>query len=173
LSGFRCHMISFSNSSISVSVGDDIVRIYHESKGADRYLTVAPFTTDIGPGSVTNPGEPWFKVSNTFTWQLLYKARNAGVPFYLAWDTYVFIMSLLLIPNVYLAVFGTSDDTLRTVMWDSLWFPEDSQTVSDRYLDAISRGSSNDISTIFKILKGIKLKCRLTLNLIPILANVF
>ena len=92
-----------------------------------------------------------------------------GIPFYQTFDTYVFIISFLLIPEIFRSVF--TDNNLKSLIWDPLWFPEDVSKVYSLLIKSIINEDKNGVSTIFSILKNIKLKCNITANIISILTG--
>jgi len=70
-------------------------------------------------------------------------------------DTYVFLVSLLMLDGVYDTL--VSDSILRSKIWDPIWQGSDSQSVLDRIQLELRKRSSNSIHTIVPILAGRKL----------------
>ena len=102
--------------------------------------------------------------------------RSAGLPFFLSFDTYIFVLSYMLIPFVFYQVFTDQDSkksNLRELIWDPLWFDEfDNNNVFLNLQDALEGKKPNNIETILKIIRQSKLRCDLTSHYIELLRKL-
>jgi hypothetical protein len=130
------------------------VRLFNHSKYADTYLRLFPFTPSLG----NQFNEPYYIIDATTNLSALTHIRHAGVPIYFSWDSYTINISLLLIPEVFYPVM--SDNRLRSVLFDNLWFPDEYSEIWNRLHTAVQQRKSNSYNIILDILRGLKLKCR-------------
>ena len=93
-----------------------------------------------------------------------------GIPYFVSLDLYTFVISLLLIPEIYYPLLLS--EKLRVTLFDSLWFSDDYLTVWKRVGSAIANKKENSYNTILDILTGIKLKCAATNLLLDTLKTI-
>jgi serine/threonine protein kinase len=154
-SNFTVKLADFAKSSLTI-VDDNMkkVRLFNHSKYADTYLRLFPFTPSLG----NQFNEPYYIIDATTNLSALTHIRHAGVPIYFSWDSYTINISLLLIPEVFYPVM--SDNRLRSVLFDNLWFPDEYSEIWNRLHTAVQQRKSNSYNIILDILRGLKLKCR-------------
>lgn len=143
-----------ANASLTLETQTGPVRIYNRSWIADRYLYLKPFKTHVGPEG------GFYIIDKDLTVFIYNQADKMGIPFYLSFDIYVFILSLLLIPNYYYAFFGSK--SLVEKIWDKMWFPQDKQAVRNAIVP-YHKGfdKREELSIIMDIIRGKRLQCRL------------
>ncbi len=162
-SRFTVKIADFGKSSLTVDHGER-VRLFNRSLAASKYLWVAPFRPYIG--SIGK--ETYYVVDSYITAQIYAQSRHMGIPFYLSFDTYTFMVSLLSIPEAYYAMF-TNEDLMK--IWLTMFFRDDIPKVSNRLRRAMKKGTFSIVDAI-KVLKGIRLKCKGTSKILRAVSRV-
>ena len=158
---FTCKVADYGKSSLTIETEKGPCRIYNRSWLADRYLNLNPFTPLINIERVGFIGEPFFIIQGLLTVHLYTRTRHMGIPFYLAFDTYSFLISLLLIPGFYYSFFNTPQ--LVEKIWNPLWFGRDAALMQQAILDFLDDPKkAQSISTVLDLLKGVRLRCNAT-----------
>ena len=153
-SNFSVKLIDFAKSSLTITDNTGRrVRLFNYSAAAETYLGVFPFK----PVLDSEFGEPYYIMNANFNVSALAVIRHMGLPFYFSWDTYTFLVSLLLIPEIFYPIM--TNRILKALLFDSLWFPDELSTIYTRIYTAILQGQPNSYTIITEILKGLKLKC--------------
>ena len=153
-SNFCVKLIDFAKSSLTINDNNGRrVRLFNYSAAAETYLGVFPFK----PVLDSEFGEPYYIMDANFNASALAVIRHMAIPFYFSWDTYTFIVSLLLIPEIFYPIM--TNRILKALLFDSLWFPDELSTIYTRIYSAILQGRPNSYTIITEILKGLKLKC--------------
>ena len=153
-SNFCVKLIDFAKSSLTIT--DNIgrrVRLFNYSAAAESYLGIFPFKPVLN----SEFGEPYYIMDANFNVTALALIRHMGIPFYFSWDTYTFIVSLLLIPEIFYPIM--TNRILKALLFNSLWFPDELSTIYTRIYSAILQNKPNSYTVITEILKGLKLKC--------------
>lgn len=162
-SPFSVKIADFGKSSLTVDYGER-VRLFNRSPAASKYLWVAPFRPHIG----TIGKETYYVVDSYITAQIYAQSRHMGIPFYLSFDTYTFMVSLLSIPEAYYAMF-TNEDLSK--IWLAMFFRDDIPKVTDRLKRVMKKGTFSIVDAI-KVLKGIRLKCNGTSKMLRAVSRV-
>lgn len=165
-SPFTVQLADFSKSSMTIPLNGDKIRIFNYSSTADKFLTVFPFKPDLGSFG----GEPYYRLDSYTNTTLLAKSRHAGVPYYFSFDTYTLIISLLLIPGFFYPIM--TNEQLRKIFWDVLWFPDDYSTAYRRIYAALNDKVNPSYDTILSIIRDLKLKCRAHESIMTLLGRV-
>jgi hypothetical protein len=165
-SSFTVKFADFAKSSLTIIDSSGIpVRLFNYSSSAETYLGVFPFRPSLG----TQFEESYYLLDTSTNVSLLARIRHMGIPYYYSFDTYTFMISLLMIPEIYYPIM--TNVTLRKVIWDNLWFEDDYSTAWSRLFNAIKEGK-NAYGDILVILSGLKLKCRANTILVDALKNL-
>ena len=157
---FTCKVADYGKSSLTIETDKGAYRIYNRSWLADRYLYINPFTPIIN----VEHDEPFFIVKGLFKVHLYTRTRHMGLPFYLAFDTYTFIVSLLIIPAFYYAFFSNPDLVGR--VWNVLWFHDDAERMRQRVLGYHDHPKAEGIAVTLEILRDVRLRCDATQRLL-------
>lgn len=167
---FTCKIADYGKSSLTVETEKGDCRIYNRSWLADRYLYMVPFTPMINEQHVWHERatnymyetvDPYFIVQGLLDVHLYTRTRHMGLPFYLAYDTYCFIVSLLLIPAYYYSFFDSPE--LIEYVWKPLWFGQDGDRIQLTILSLHDdQVRAQSISTALDLLRGVKLRCNAT-----------
>jgi hypothetical protein len=158
---FTCKVADYGKSSLTFGTDQGPHRIYNRTWLADRYLYIMPFTPMINTQRTREGDEPFFIVQGLFNIHLYTRTRHMGLPFYLAFDTYTFLISILLIPAFYYSFFESPH--LVEKVWTPLWFGQDGQRMQQDILVFHKDPSkAQSISTVLNLLKGIRLRCNAT-----------
>lgn len=81
---------------------------------------------------------------------------NVDVNFYQTLDIYVYIISILLVPEVFRTVFSNSD--IKTVMWDPLWIDDNDEIIMFNLLKTNIKNNLNNTTTnVIQMLQKVKL----------------
>jgi serine/threonine protein kinase len=153
-SNFTLKLIDFVKSSLTMTDGTGKrVRLFNYSAAAETYLDFFPFKPVLN----SEFGEPYYIMNANFNVSSLAQIRHMGLPFYFSWDTYTFLISLLLIPEIFYPVM--TNKILKALLFDSLFFPDELSTIYTKIYAAILNKNSNSYTVITEILKGLKLKC--------------
>ena len=157
-SAFTVKLADFGKSSLTIADNQNRrIRLFNYSSAADTYLGIFPFRPSLG----TQFDQPYYLLDTNTNLSALARIRHMGIPFFYSMDLYTFIISLLLIPEIFYPVM--TDNRLRTALFDNLWFQDDYSTVWTRLYNAIhTRKDNSSYSVILDILTGIKLKCQAT-----------
>lgn len=154
-STFTVKMADFAKSSLTITDNSKRrIRLFNYSSYAERYQSIFPFVPSID----SQFGEPYYVMDANTNASGLAWIRHLGIPFYFSWDTYTFAISMLLIPEVFYPVM--TNEKLRAVLFDSLWFADEYSTVWTRLYNAVQAQKPNSYSITLDILRGLKLKCR-------------
>lgn len=147
------------------SPGDmpDFVRFFNKSFIADAYFKLFPFCPTVGNIN----GESFYKTDTTFNHQLFAQSRHTGLPFYRSYDIYTFMVSFLMMPEVFYLVFN--DAELQIKLWEPLWFPDDSSYMFVKIRDSVESNTDPSFNNVVSILSKIKLKCDISSSLIQTL----
>jgi len=155
-SPFTCKLSNFSKSSLTFALSDGNYRFYNNLWLSDIFTAIQPFN----PVLISNHAQPYYIIKDNFTAQLFIRSRSMGLPFYPTFDTYTFLVSFFLIPQIFHSIF--TNDILKSTIWDILWYPDDISTIYNKLKNSIYSNSPNSFPTIFNLLKGLKLKCNIT-----------
>lgn len=158
---------NFSGSSINATLNGKNVRIYNKNKAAEIYYGIFPFKPEINDNAVFGK---YFTLNYLITAASITKANFMGVPFYISWDTATFLISFLMLPEVFYVVF--TNQKLRNLLFDNLWSLDDYSLLYKRIHEAVMIKKSPNLENIIEILKDIKIKCNLTKTLFDNLKNV-
>lgn len=134
----------------------DFIRFFNKSTLADVYFNLFPFNPVVG----TTHNQKYYKTDTTFNQQLFAQSRHTGLPFYHSYDIYTFMVSFLMMPEVFYKVFN--DAELQIKIWQPLWFPED---ISGMYLnirDSVLAGKDPSFNNAVSLLSKTKLKCKVS-----------
>ena len=154
-SNFTLKIADFGKSSLTiVDDSGQRVRLFNYSSSSETYLSVFPFY----PAIDVQFSEPYYLIDTNTNLSTLARLRHMGIPYYFSFDSYTFVISMLLIPEIFFPVM--SNKTLRQVIWDNLWFQDDYSLAWNRVYTAIQQGKANSYSVILDILNGLKLKCQ-------------
>ena len=166
-SAFTVKLADFGKSSMTMILSDakKPFRFYNHSGLASKYYVFTSFKPKVNTGL----GGEYYIIDNIAMSTLYSEIRHMGIPFYATFDTYTFIISLLLVPEVFRSVF--SNPMLQSVIWDPLWFPGDSDKVYRSIVRSIQHNEEHTMGNVIKILKNIKLRCNITANIISLLAG--
>lgn len=153
---FTCKIADYGKSSLTLETNDGDYRLYNRTWLADRYLYLKPFIPNI----YLDRGEPFFTIKGIIP-HLYTRTRHMGLPFYLAFDTYCFIVSILLIPSFYYSFFETKK--LIDKVWSPLWFGKEGNIIRQRIVAYHNNpGEAHSMATIVELLREIKLRCNAT-----------
>jgi hypothetical protein len=83
--------------------------------------------------------------------------RHAGYAFYRSIDLYTMVVSMMLSPQIYYSVM--TDPKLRTQLWDSLWFSDELDAITQKIHTAMLAGSATSYSAVIPLLLNHKLRC--------------
>ena len=157
-SNFTIKLADYGKSSLNFdsTSKSQIFRFYNQNKLADLYFKISSFKPFVGYYN----NQQYYLINHMTMSQTYADYRHAGIPFYQTFDTYTFMVSMYLIPEVFYAVF--TNEELKALFWDPLWFPNDSSNVYDMIINHIENKKTNSISSIIDILKNVKLKCDIT-----------
>jgi hypothetical protein len=166
-SPFTVKLADFGKSSMTMILSDakKPFRFYNHSSLASKYYVFTSFKPKVNTGL----GGEYYIIDNIAMSTLYSEIRHMGIPFYATFDTYTFIISFLLVPEVFRSVF--SNEKLKSLLWDPLWFPGDSDKVYRSLVRSIQDKEEHTMGNVLKILKNIKLKCNITANIIALLAG--
>jgi serine/threonine protein kinase len=154
---FTCKIADYGKSSLTLETEHGPFRIYHRSWLADRYLSVVPFV----PKTNLDQGEPYFVIPASWSPHLYTRTRHMGLPFYLAFDTYTFLISILLLPAYYYSFFSTSQ--LVEAAWNPLWLNQrEADIVKSRIQREHSNPRAQSLAISMDLLKNIRLRCNAT-----------
>ena len=90
------------------------------------------------------------KTGNTMS--ILSYIRYSGAMGFYSLDLYTLLVDLYCHEAIFYTIMG--NDSLRTILWDSLWFPEE----ADRMYQRIRGATISHFYQVLDILKDIKLK---------------
>lgn len=153
-SQFSCKIVNFERASLSIILAGQLHRIFN-------WIWLAnALAVNFNIKILTQNSEQYYQLDNYFDYQIYNRIRYKGLPFYPTFDSYVFIISCLLIPEFFYSVFSHSD--LFNKLWTPLWFPEDEPIMSQRLAQAIQSSTANTIENIIPLLTGVKLKYNIT-----------
>jgi hypothetical protein len=152
-SNITLKLADFAKSSLTINTEKGRLRLYNYSSYAEKYDNTFPFEPNLG----NQFNEPYYVMDANTNLASLVWIRHLGVPFYFSWDTYTLMISLLMIPEIFYPVM--TNQKLRSVLFDSLWFGDDYSTVYSRLYSAVQERKENSYTTILNILNGLKLKC--------------
>lgn len=153
---FTCKIADYGKSSLTIKTNEGDCRLYNRTWLADRYLYLKPFTPNI----YLEKGEPFFTIKGMVP-HLYSRTRHMGLPFYLSFDTYCFIVSILLIPSFYYSFFETKK--LIDKVWSPLWFEKEGSIIRQRILAYHNNpGEAQSMATIVELLRDLKLRCNAT-----------
>lgn len=150
----------------------DFIRFFNKSKIADAYFKLFPFSPKVG----TINGEKFYQTDTKFNYQLFAQSRHTGLPFYRSYDIYTFLISFMMMPEVFFKIF--SDAELQMKLWQPLWFPDDSSEMFVKIRDSVDSNVDPSFKNVVSILSKTKLKCNLssdlikTLQLPPVLQSI-
>lgn len=166
---FSCKISDYGKVSLTIPTEIGPTRIYNRSWFADRYLYMMPFKPQINiqRSGDSSREEPFFIIQDLLNVQLYSRIRHMGLPFYLSFDTYTFLMSLLSIPQYYYSFFSTPE--LVKKVWDPLWFGDDGRHIQDKLRLAVEKGRSD--LPILDLLRGLRLRCDATQRLVMSLGS--
>jgi len=167
-SPFTCKIGDYGKASLSINLTNKNLphRIFNKEWRSSQYLSVAPFHPHINEID----GIPFYVISNLTMAQFYTRSRHMGIPYYLSFDTYTFIISFLHDPAVFHSFFN--NDIFRLHLWPSLWFPDDIDNIFSRIHHNIIKHIPGSYTVIVELLMGIKLKCNLTSLLLDTLITV-
>lgn len=167
---FTCKIADYGKSSLTVETETGPCRIYNRSWLADRYLYMMPFTPIINvqrmwkeraANFLWEEQEPFFIVQGLLDVHLYTRIRHMGLPFFLAYDIYCAIISMLLIPAFYYSFFDS--DELIEKIWQPLWFGQDGDRIQLAILSFHdNQEKAQSIATTLELLRNIRLKCNAT-----------
>jgi hypothetical protein len=152
----------YGKSSLTMILTDhqQAYRFYNQSSLATIFYKFSSFKPKIS----SEYNESYYTIDNLTTASIYADLRHMGIPFYQTFDTYSFIISLLLIPEVFRMVFTTPD--IQAIFWNELWFSDETSKMYNRVRKAIQNGAATGMATVLDILKDVKLKCNITTKLI-------
>jgi hypothetical protein len=116
------------------SITDGKTRFYNADVDTDIYLNEKSFQPKIEQGSSMYPSQglfEWYVIQKDICHILTSHLKHMGTPFYLSFDLYAFITSLMTISQ-FRNVVNTNERL--TKMWNSMWFPEDLVKVNKRII---------------------------------------
>lgn len=99
-------------------------------------------------------------MSLTLYRQFMTSEMNIPQKQYPTFDTYTFMISFLLIPEVFYSVF--TNTILTEIIWQPLFYDDDKPKIKKRLEDVISSSTPITFETVFTILLGVKLKFTVT-----------
>lgn len=156
-SPFTIKLANFDTASISLQLSSGTYRLYNRNWLDDNLIYRSPFIPHI----VKN----YYFIPRDYPFRYYERTLSLGIPFYPTFDTYTFIISLLLIPEIYHSVFSSN---LQKLIWDPLWIPEDRFSAFSRLQQLISTRASNTFETIFDMLREFRLNCSITSHLLSL-----
>lgn len=145
-SPFTCKLGDFGKSSLTFNHS----RLFNYNWLASTYLYLRPFLPHIENDS--------YIVSNLNLAELYTHLRHMGFPYYLSFDTYTFILSILCDPIFFFTFF---DSPVLSHLWTILWYPPDQKLMYTRLLNTMN-SHTNSFGSILSLLKNIRLKCHAT-----------
>jgi hypothetical protein len=165
---FRCKIADYGKSSCVINQDKVALRFYNQSTLADIYLALQPFALNTGK---TVDGTYYYIISHFLISTFYARSRHMGIPFYASFDTYLIVISMLLIREYYYTFFSV--DYLRQ-LWDILWVePQDSKIVQDRIYQAFSKGSALSVSDAVNVLQDVRLRCDVTQALLQHIQAIY
>lgn len=100
------------------------------------------------------------------------EAHFRGLPFFNSFDTYTLLISLVLIPAFGIPIL--SDSRLRRCLWEPLWFLPDLHVMENRVISTYRQElSKQNFDKILSLLRGVRLKCRITEHLLNAIFREF
>lgn len=152
-SSFTCKIADYGKSSCMLYKSKKVgIRFYNDSTLANAYLSFHPFEDDI----YTEDGEYFYTISPLFIAQIYTRTRHMGIPFYLSFDYYTLIVSMLTNPRFYYMFFG--NELLRTTFWNPIW-KHDGPEAMNRIHQYVLEGTGQSLNDSITILRGLRLKC--------------
>jgi hypothetical protein len=159
---FTCKIADYGKSScMLIGQNNMALRFYNESTLSNLYLSLHPFNPDVS----SENGEYYYTIGNLLNSQIYTRTRHMGIPFFKSFDYYTVIVSLLTNPSIYYMFF--SNNVLKSIFWDSIWFNDDGSIAMDRIRQYIPHDKGHSINDALDILKGLRLKC----NAVAVIMN--
>lgn len=150
-------LADFETSSLTMKVASgEKIRVYNRNPATDKYRALSPFRPEV----VNYYGEPGYVLGYSLSVTFLNEIRHMGIPYYYSFDLYTFIIGFLMIPEVYYPVM--TNESLRRILWEPLWFPDEISTAFIRLDSAIKSNKKITYDVILDVLNGLRLKCRAT-----------
>lgn len=172
-SPFTVKIADLTKSSLTINLTDPKTqkesphRFYSYKPIVSLYKSISDFKPNIKMDSIS--GQYYYMVDNLLLSTLTAEISHMGLPFYQTFDTYTFIISFLLIPEVFRQIFMTPE--LKKLIWDPLWFPTDETTIYNLLISTINRQNDGSYETILNLLRGLRLKCQITSILVQLLSK--
>ena len=170
---FTCKIGNFDSSAISVNFNGKVYRMYQRSPVYDWISIALPFThvqnTKLLTEQISIYGTNIFytiPVGLAAYQYERYLKTEMNVPNrqFPTFDTYTFIISFLLIPEVFYSVF--SNEKLMRIIWLPLFTNEDRENIYLRLLNMINNYEEPSFERIFKLLQGVNLKYTITIDIL-------
>lgn len=157
---FTIKLTDFDKAGLTINATNteksNFIRFYSISPLAKMYFELFPYTPKVGKTEDVN----YYKVGTSFSQQLYKQSRHTGLPFYKSYDLYTFMVSFLMMPEVFYQVF--SDSELQSKIWEPLWFTEDSHDIFFKIRNAVENDKEPSFKNVNDIISNKKLKCNLS-----------
>ena len=151
---FTCKLTNFETASITIPLKSQPYRFYNRTLRADTYFWWTPFTPNINIDPQSNT--VYYSLYNSTTDQINMQLRHMGIPFYLSYETYQFIISLLQDKILFDDFF--QHPILRN-LWTQMWLdPFDASTIYNKLTNELT----NTQSDVSSLLHNVKLNCSVT-----------
>lgn len=169
-SPFTIKIADFDKAAITIKVSDDSpwIRFYNKSRLAAQYFKLFSYNPTV---SQAEDGSTYYHIGKTLQAQLYAQSRHTGLPFYHSYDIYTFMVSFLLIPEVFHQVENSAE--LQAKIWHPLWYNEDVPKMFIEIRDAVATNTEPSFSNVINILDKTRLKCEVSTLLIERLKSPF
>ena len=163
---FTIKLANFDTASLSLHLSTGTYRLHYRNWIDDNLTERTPFIPHIFTGPNYNT---YYFIPRDYPIRYYERTLSLGIPFYPTFDTYTFIISLLLIPEIYHSVFSSP---LQQTIWDPLWINEDRSTATLRLQQLVFSRSPNSFDNIFDMLRDLRLNCDITHHLLSLLPKI-
>ena len=169
---FTCSITNFSSAAITIplTVTGGVTRAHYPeiphriySLGDDPRMTQILWWTIFNPQIQVYQDEFYYMIENTTVSTVLAQLRHMGIPFYLSYDVYTFIISLLLLKPIFSTFFS---DPFYSDLWRLMWFDNDDEIMFEKLATFHQLNQVSTYNTIVSMLMNVKLKCKLTSTII-------
>lgn len=168
---FKCpytvKITDFDKSSITVNNKKGKIRIYNNSLFSNNFLTLSPFKQNIKLFG----GKRYYKFSTISHHSKYSYIRHMGIPFYMSYDIYTFIISFMLVPGVYDIVMN--NEVLKSSYWDTLWVENESKMRKLVSKEVEKKRVHISYNTTIDLINDVKLKCDLVGDIIKAIKESF
>ena len=161
---YTVKIADFDKSSITIK---DKIRIYNYDLFSENLLISSPFKQNI---KVSNY-KKYYKFSTVSHRDKYSYIRHMGIPFYMSYDIYTFIVSFMLLPGVFDIIINNK--ILKTSYWDTLWIDNESKMRKIISKEANKKKVNISYDTVIDLIDDVKLKCDLVEDIISSIKESF